>query len=98
MAEWLEGYLKGFKGTLIMVTHDRYFLDSVCNRIAEIDKGSIYSYQENYSGYLNLKQERMDMAVAGGTEAAVHPSQGDRLDAAGRKGKVYQAESPYQTL
>ena len=64
MAEWLEGYLKGFKGTLIMVTHDRYFLDSVCNRIAEIDKGSIYSYQENYSGYLNLKQERMDMAVA----------------------------------
>ena len=65
MAEWLEGYLKGFKGTLIMVTHDRYFLDSVCNRIAEIDKGSIYSYQENYSGYLNLKQERMDMAVAG---------------------------------
>ena len=42
MAEWLEGYLKGFKGTLIMVTHDRYFLDSVCNRIAEIDKGSIY--------------------------------------------------------
>ena len=48
-----------------MVTHDRYFLDSVCNRIAEIDKGSIYSYQENYSGYLNLKQERMDMAVAG---------------------------------
>lgn len=48
-----------------MVTHDRYFLDSVCNRIAEIDKDSIYSYQENYSGYLNLKQERMDMAVAG---------------------------------
>ena len=47
------------------LTHDRYFLDSVCNRIAEIDKGSIYSYQENYSGYLNLKQERMDMAVAG---------------------------------
>ena len=68
MAEWLGGYLKGFKGTLIMVTHDRYFLDSVCNRIAEIDKGSIYSYQENYSGYLNLKQERMDMAGGGGGE------------------------------
>ena len=46
MAEWLGGDLKGFKGTLIMVTHDRYFLDSVCNRIAEIDKGSIYSFRK----------------------------------------------------
>ncbi|MCI5620576.1 MAG: ABC-F family ATP-binding cassette domain-containing protein [Lachnospiraceae bacterium] len=64
MAEWLEDYLRSWKGAMLMVTHDRYFLDSVCNRIAEVDKGKIYSYQENYSGYLMLKQERMDMAVA----------------------------------
>ena len=52
MADWLEDYLKKWRGALIMVTHDRYFLDSVCNRIVEIDKGKIYSYQANYSGYL----------------------------------------------
>ena len=65
MAEWLETYLKGWKGAMIMVTHDRYFLDSVCNRIVEIDKEKIYSYQDNYSGYLMLKQERADMNQAG---------------------------------
>ena len=64
MAEWLEGYLKGFKGTLIMVTHDRYFLDSVTDRIVEIDKGSIYSYQTNYSGFLELKTQREEMEAA----------------------------------
>lgn len=49
---------------LIMVTHDRYFLDSVCNRIVEVDKGSIYSYDANYSGYLELKAEREEMQQA----------------------------------
>ena len=52
MSDWLEDYLKKWRGALIMVTHDRYFLDSVCNRIVEIDKGSTYSYQTNYSGFL----------------------------------------------
>lgn len=47
-----------------MVTHDRYFLDSVCNRIVEIDKGKIYSYQANYSGYLELKTQRQEMETA----------------------------------
>ena len=65
MAEWLENYLKGYKGAMIMVTHDRYFLDSVCNRIVEIDKGQIYSYETNYSGFLTAKQEREDIAWAG---------------------------------
>lgn len=65
MADWLEAYLKGYRGTLVMVTHDRYFLDSVCNRIVEIDKGNIYSYQTNYSGFLQAKQEREDIALAG---------------------------------
>ena len=64
MADWLEEYLKKWKGSLIMVTHDRYFLDSVCNRIVEIDKGSVYSYQTNYSGFLELKAQREEMEAA----------------------------------
>ncbi len=64
MADWLEDYLKKWKGSLIMVTHDRYFLDSVTNRIVEIDKGKIYSYQTNYSGYLELKTQRQEMELA----------------------------------
>ena len=64
MAEWLENYLKNYRGAMVMVTHDRYFLDSVCNRIVEIDKGKIYSYQTNYSGYLELKTQRQEMEAA----------------------------------
>lgn len=64
MADWLEDYLKKWRGALIMVTHDRYFLDSVTNRIIEIDKGMIYSYQTNYSGYLELKTQRQEMEQA----------------------------------
>ena len=64
MADWLEDYLKKWRGALIMVTHDRYFLDSVCNRIVVIDKGKIYSYQTNYSGYLELKTQRQEMEAA----------------------------------
>lgn len=64
MADWLEEYLKNRKGALIMVTHDRYFLDSVSNRIVEIDHAKVYSYQTNYSGFLKLKAERAEMAAA----------------------------------
>lgn len=64
MADWLEEYLKRFKGALLMITHDRYFLDSVTNRIVELDKGKLYSYQTNYQGFLKLKAERLDMAAA----------------------------------
>ncbi len=64
MVEWLEDFLKKWRGALIMVTHDRYFLDSVCNRIVEIDKGSIYSYECNYSGFLERKAQREDSARA----------------------------------
>lgn len=64
MADWLEQYLKSFRGALVMVTHDRYFLDSVSNRIVEIDKSNIYSYQSNYSGFLALKAEREEMELA----------------------------------
>ncbi len=64
MAGWLEDTLKSQKTAIIMVTHDRYFLDSVSNRIVEIDKGQIYSYQANYSGFLMLKAEREEIAMA----------------------------------
>lgn len=65
MAEWLETYLKNRKGALVMVTHDRYFLDSVSNRIVELDKGALYSYDTNYSGFLERKAEREEIAHAG---------------------------------
>ena len=61
MTEWLEEYLKKYRGVLIMVTHDRYFLDSVTNKIVEIDNKKLYSYNANYSGYLELKCQREDM-------------------------------------
>ncbi len=64
MADWLEEYLRAYMGALVMVTHDRYFLDSVSNRIVEIDKGKIYSYQTNYTGFLELKAQREDMELA----------------------------------
>ena len=64
MVEWLEDYLKKWRGAIIMITHDRYFLDSVCNRIVEIDKGNIYSYDTNYSGFLERKAAREDSARA----------------------------------
>ena len=64
MIEWLEEFLRAWKGALLMVTHDRYFLDSVCNRIVEVDSGSIYSYDTNYSGFLALKAQREEYARA----------------------------------
>ncbi len=64
MTEWLEDYLNSFSGAFIMVTHDRYFLDRVTNRIVELDKGKLYSYAANYSRFLELKAEREEMAAA----------------------------------
>ena len=64
MTEYLEDYLNNYRGALVMVTHDRYFLDRVTNRIVEIDKGYIYSYDANYEGYLMLKAERENIALA----------------------------------
>ena len=64
MVRWLEEYLIKYKGILIMVTHDRYFLDRVTNKIVEIDKGKLYTYEANYSGFLELKQARMEQEAA----------------------------------
>lgn len=64
MTSWLEQMLKKSGKTIVMVTHDRYFLDLICNRIIEVDKGKIYSYEENYSGFVALKAEREEMEMA----------------------------------
>ena len=64
MIEWLEEYLKRTSISLLMVTHDRYFLDAVCNEIIEIDNKQIYSYNGNYSYFLNKRAERMDAMQA----------------------------------
>lgn len=64
MISWLEDYLKNYKGTVVMVTHDRYFLDKVSNRILEISHGKMYSYESNYSRFLELKAEREEMEMA----------------------------------
>ena len=64
MTEWLEEWLRNYRGTLVMITHDRYFLDLVCNRIVELDKGKLYSYKTNYEGFLALKTQREEMALS----------------------------------
>ena len=64
MIRWLEQYLRRYRGTVITVTHDRYFLDQVTNRILEISRGKIYSYDANYSKFLELKAQREEMELA----------------------------------
>ena len=64
MIAWLEEYLRNFRGTVLMVTHDRYFMDKVTNKILEISHGAIYSYEANYSRFLELKAEREEMELA----------------------------------
>lgn len=64
MTEWLEGYLNRYRGVLVMVTHDRYFLDKVTNRIIEIDRGKLYSYMGNYAKFVEGKAQREEMILA----------------------------------
>ena len=64
MSDWLENYLKNYRGVLLMVTHDRYFLDKVTNHIWEVEGGKVYYYEENYSGYLERKAEREERELA----------------------------------
>lgn len=64
MSTWLEQRLNAYRGVIVMVTHDRYFLDLICNRIVEVDKGKLYSYDENYSGFLARKAEREESLAA----------------------------------
>ncbi len=64
MVAWLEDWLRRFRGGLVMVTHDRYFLERVVNHITELSRGKIYHYEANYSRYLELKEQRAEMAEA----------------------------------
>lgn len=64
MLIWLEEYLRSFKGAILMVTHDRYFLDRVTNKILEVSHGEIYGYEANYSGFLEMKAQREEMELA----------------------------------
>lgn len=64
MSEWLETYLMNFRGAILMVTHDRYFLDRVASRIVEVDRGKLYSYPGNYSEFVRLKEERQNIQSA----------------------------------
>ena len=64
MIAWLEEYLRTYRGTVLMVTHDRYFLDRVTNRILEISHGKMYGYDTDYSGFLELKSAREEMELA----------------------------------
>ena len=64
MVAWLEDWLRSFRGGLVMVTHDRYFLERVVNHITELSRGKLYHYEANYSRYLELKTQRQEMAEA----------------------------------
>lgn len=64
MIIWLEEYLRSYRGVVLLVTHDRYFLDRVTNRILEVDNGKIYGYEAGYSGFLELKAQREEMEIA----------------------------------
>lgn len=64
MTAWLEDWLRRFKGGLVMVTHDRYFLERVVNHITELSQGKLYHYEANYSKYLELKEQRQEIAEA----------------------------------
>ena len=64
MTGWLEEYLRNMRKTLLMVTHDRYFLDRTVNKILEISRGSLYEYEADYSGFLELKAQREEMELA----------------------------------
>ena len=64
MVAWLEDWLRRFKGGLVMVTHDRYFLERVVNHITELSRGKLYHYEANYSKYLELREQRTEMAEA----------------------------------
>ena len=64
MITWLEDYLRAYKGAVVMITHDRYFLDRITNKIVEVDRGKLYKYETNYSGYVEEKNNRMQVAAA----------------------------------
>ena len=98
MTEWLEEYLEKTNATLLMVTHDRYFLDRVCDKIIEIDDFGLFAYEGNYSYYLEKRDERIEAKRLDrqGREPAPHGTGMDAPDAAaGRKAK-YRIDNFYK--
>ena len=93
MVTWLEDYLNRFKGVVIMVTHDRYFLDKVTNKILEISHGKVYSYDANYSGFLELKAQREEMELASERKTE-HSPYGAGMGEAWLPCKKHQAAGP----
>ncbi len=91
MVTWLEDYLNRFKGVVIMVTHDRYFLDKVTNKILEISHGKVYSYDANYSGFLELKAQREEMELASERKRPEHSPYGAGMGEAWLPCQKYQA-------
>jgi len=67
--EWLQSYLNRYRGAILLITHDRYFLDRVTNRIIEIDRGDIYTYAGNYSYYLEKKLKSLPSAASASIRA-----------------------------
>ena len=76
MISWLEDYLRSYRGTVLMVTHDRYFLDRVTNRILELSHGKMYGYDADYSGFLELKAQREEMELASQRKRQEYSSDG----------------------
>ena len=95
MSEWLEEYLIQFRGAILMVTHDRYFLDRVVNRIVEVDHGKLYNYPGNYSEFVRLKAERQNMELATERKRKKPFAHGAGMATPRRKGEKYQTESAY---
>ena len=86
MVLWLEEFLNSFRGVLIMVTHDRYFLDRVTNKIVEIDKGKLYEYDTNYSGFSDR------------TQTSELASRGNGMDETGNQSERNETESQNGTF
>ena len=97
MTEWLEDYLSRANISILMVTHDRYFLDRVCSEIIEIDNKQIYSYKGNYSYYLEKRQERVEAMNATWSARRIF-SVRNWIGCAAAAGTGHESEVPYRCL
>jgi energy-dependent translational throttle protein EttA len=96
---WLESYLRDYAGTIVAVTHDRYFLDNVAGWILELDRGRGIPYEGNYTGWLEQKQQRLRQAGgAPGVQPPAHDRAGARVGAAQRLGAAWQAQGAPERL
>ena len=95
---WLERHLQDYKGTIVAVTHDRYFLDNVAGWILELDRGRGIPYQGNYSGWLEQKEKRLEQEAEQGRRAPAHDQAGARVGADERQRPPRQAQGPPQRL